>query len=409
MLSKKLGIVFALSPILGIYMVGIPVLSLSQILLLGISLLCLITQRKHIKVYFASFMSYAVVISVIRLTESWVIFNDGLHDILSLLLFFFILFTTVTYADYDTFKRTIINLGIISLSVLIIQYLLSLLGIRFSGIIPFLPLSNEVPTSEFIAQQLGRDRLSGLFQEPAHYSEFMIIILAYVLFSREQSIKSIVLAVAISATILLTGSATGLAMIGVVWIFWAFVYYLQYSKHKVLYLVLMSMFFALIIVILARNDVIMSMVARFGELSGDAGSEHGRSSYIRVIRGYIPFMECDLNYKILGNGLGNLLGYINSHPETNFLLLSDFNPKWINGVQYLLFTTGLFGAILYLWQILRLYFRTTALGKVLIICLILMFLSSDSFFSVGLLLYIVIKESINTKKQQYDFYNSSSI
>ena len=129
MLSKKLGIVFALSPILGIYMVGIPVLSLSQILLLGISLLCLITQRKHIKVYFASFMSYAVVISVIRLTESWVIFNDGLHDILSLLLFFFILFTTVTYADYDTFKRTIINLGIISLSVLIIQYLLSLLGI----------------------------------------------------------------------------------------------------------------------------------------------------------------------------------------------------------------------------------------------------------------------------------------
>ena len=130
----------------------------------------------------------------------------------------------------------------------------------------------------------------------------------------------------------------------------------------------------------------------FSELSGESSGEHGRSSYIRVVRGYIPFIESNLGYKIMGNGLGNLLGYVKSNPYSNYLLLTEFNPNWINGFQYLLFTTGIVGAILYLLQILKLYMRTSTVGKLLVICLILMFLSSDSFFSVGMILYIIVKE-----------------
>lgn len=404
MLSKTLGAIFALSPILGIYMIGIPILSLSQILLLSISLICLGGCRKKVKVFFSSFIIYALVITFLRLPLSWVVMNDSIHDVLSLILFYIILFSVVTYADYETFKKTIQRLGIVCLVFFIVQYILFLFDIRISGIIPFLPLSNEEPTTTFIAKQIGRDRLSALFEEPAHYSEFMIIFLIFVLFSDKQNIRMKILALLISFTIYLTGSATGFAMVVIVWLFWVFIFQLRSSKHKTLYLLGVSFILFVSVVMAVRSEGIMNIFGRFSEISGEVSGEHGRSSYIRVVRGYIPFIESNFLYKIFGNGLGNLLGYIKSNPHSSYLMLTDYNPKWINGVQYLLFSTGIVGSILYFSQVLKFYFKTSAIGKMLIVCLVLMFLSSDSFFSVGLLLYIIIKE-ISVKRLKYKSLN----
>lgn len=398
MLSKRLGTIFALSPILGIYMVGIPVLSLSQILLIVLSVICLVKSRRKLHIFFPYFILYALLISLMRFPEAWVITEHSIHDILSLLLFFFILFSTISYADYCTFKTTIIKLGLVSLVFFIVQYILSLINIKISGILPFLPLSNETPTSEFIAIQLSRDRLSGLFQEPAHYSEFMVIALIFMLFSNNRDYRSIIFAILISLSIYLTGSATGLAMVGVVWLYWLFIYKITDSNNKLFYMLFWLGFVLLVSYFAIQNDSVMNLVGRFGEISGESSGEHGRSSYIRVVRGYIPFLESKLGYKLFGNGLGNLLGYINSNPHSKYLLLTDFNPNWINGFQYLLFTTGIIGTLLYGIQVFKFYITTSIIGKILIICMLLMFLSSDSFFSVGLILYIVIMERSANKK-----------
>lgn len=401
MLGRKFGWIFAVSPILGIYMIGVPFLSLSQILLICMSVFCIVRVKKTYKVYFKAFIAYAIIISLFRFAEPWVIIGDCIHDILSLVLFFFILSSLITYADYEIFKRTIIKLGVVSLAFFLLQYTLSLFGIRISGIIPFMPLANGVPTSTFINTQIGRERLSGLFQEPAHYAEFMVIVLIFILFSSMKNLTKISLATLVSLSILMSNSASGFAMLIVIWSIWLFVFHLKSSKHKALYLIIMIAVVFVIIVIAVNNESIMMMAGRVSELSGETETAHGRSTYIRVVRGYIPFMEGSFIDQIFGNGLGTIMSYVKGHPQSDYLLLTDFNPRWINGLQYLLFSTGIFGCILYFSQILWFSFRTSSVGRALTIYLILLFLSSDSFFSVDMVLYAIIMEMFVTKNKKY--------
>ena len=342
--------------------------------------------------FFRAFVVYALIISLIRLTTPWVNIAESLHDVSSLLLFFFILFCTITYADYSVFKETIIKVGFVSLSFFLLQFALSLIGIKISGIFPLLPLSNEIPTSEFIATQLGRERLSGLFQEPAHYSEFMVLVLVYVLFSLKQNSKNIFYALLITISILMSSSASGLAMIITIWLSWLLVFKLKSSHHKVGYIICVFLLIGIVVVLASQFENIANVAGRFNELSGEEATTHGRSSYIRVVRGYIPFMEGDWEHQLFGNGLGTLMSYVKSHPQSEFLLVSDFNSNWINGIQYLLFTTGFFGALLYFSQIAYFFKKTSPIGRTFVICLILMFLSSDSFFSVQLLLFATVNE-----------------
>lgn len=393
MLSKRLGILFALSPILSIYMIGVPVLSLSQILILFASFLCILRYRERgVMVFFKAFIVYAVAISVLRFIEPWVLIGESIHDILSLLLFFFTVFCQISYADYDSFKSTIIKLGRISLYFFLFQYILSVMGVRISGIIPFLPLSNEIPTSDFIASQLERDRLSGLFQEPAHYAQFMTVVLVFILFSDEYVKRKYLLAGLISLSIIMCSSAFGLVMLVAVWGIWAFVFHLRDSKHKTLYIIGLLLTSLVIIFLASRNENILSVTGRISELGGESSSEHGRSTYIRVVRGFIPFIESDFWHMILGNGLGTLNSFVISHPQSNYLLLTDFDPKWINGLQYLLFNTGVVGLLLYLWEMAYFFKHTSPIGKVFIVCILLLFISSDSFFSIDIFIYAIVIE-----------------
>ena len=393
MLSKRLGILFALSPILSIYMIGVPVLSLSQILLLCLSVLCILNYReKGVIFLFKAFIVYSIFISVFRFFEPWVLTSESIHDILSLLLFFFTVFCMISYADYDAFKSTIITLGKVSLYFFFFQYFLSVIGIKISGIIPFLPLSNEIPTAEYIALQLERDRLSGLFQEPAHYSQFMTVVLVYILFSDEYIPRKYLFTVLISLSIIMSSSAFGLVMLIAVWSMWAFFYHLQDSNYKVIYLIGMLTLVLAVVFLVSRSENIMSVVGRVNELSGESSSEHGRSTYIRVVRGFIPFFESDFGHMLFGNGLGTLNSFVVSHPHSNYLLLTEFNPKWINGLQYLLFSTGIVGVLLYFWEIIFLFRNTSPIGKALIVCIILLFVSSDSFFSIDIFLYAIVVE-----------------
>ena len=88
--------------------------------------------------------------------------------------------------------------------------------------------------------------------------------------------------------------------------------------------------------------------------------------------------------------MGSLIGYVNSHPQSSYLALTTFNPKWINGLQYLIFSTGIIGAIIYFTQLYKIGKKSSVLGRAFIVVLIMLFLSADSFFSQEMILYIIV-------------------
>ena len=393
MKNSTLATVFALSPLLGIYSVGVPLLSLSQLLLLIILSICYFKYKGRFESYFLIYIVYAIFITIFNfIITSWTIIGDGIHDILSLLLFFFTLLGVSNFADYNKFKKTLLGFGLVSLVFFFLQYGLNIIGVQLAGIIPFLPLANEENTADMIAHKLESERTSGLFLEPAHYADFMIIILVFLLFKEKMTKKDIFIALAIIASILLCHSATGYVMMAIILAYWVFVYHLKKSKYKILFLSIALTLASALVVFISTNESMMEVFGRYNELTGD--SVHGYSSFIRVVRGYIPFAESDLFYQIFGSGLGSLIGYVNSHPQSSYLALTTFNPKWINGLQYLIFSTGIIGAIIYFTQLYKIGKKSSVLGRAFIVVLIMLFLSADSFFSQEMILYIIVKEKM---------------
>lgn len=395
MKNTTLATVLALSPLLGIYSIGIPLLSLSQILLILFLALCYYKHRGRFESYFIVFIIYAVIITIFNFVITpWTILGDGIHDILSLLLFFFTLLGVINFADYKQFKKVLLGFGIVSVVFFFVQYGLSLAGIGVSGIFPYLPLSNEESTTDMIAHKLEAERNSGLFLEPAHYADFMIIVLLFFLFKEKMTRKDIILSIAIIASIILSHSATGYVVLTIVLAYWVFVYHLSKSKYRFLFLSLALSVVSVLVMYISANEGMMEVFGRYNELTGENASEtvHGYSSFIRVMRGYIPFTESDWFHQLFGNGLGSLLGFVKAHPQSNYLALTSFNPNWINGLQYLLFSTGVIGAVIYFTQLFKIGRKTSVLGKAFIVVLIMLFLSADSFFSVEMILYIIVKE-----------------
>lgn len=394
--NKVLTTVLALSPLLDIYTVGVPLLSLSQLLLVVILSFCYITHKGRLEMYFVAYIIYALLITIFNFVFTpWTIIGDGIHDICSLLLFFFTLFGIINFADYEKFKKILLTLGTVSLAFFFLQYGLRLIGISISGIIPFLPLANEVNTAEMIAHQSDLDRNSGLFLEPAHYSDFMIIVLTFYLFKEKMSRKDIIYSIAITISILLSQSATGYALMTIVLAYWLFVYHLKKSKYKFLFLSFAVALVAVLVVVVSSNEGLMEVFGRYNELSGETNdSVHGTSSYVRVLRGYIPFFESDTLHQLLGSGLGCLLGFVKAHPSSDYLALTTFTPDWVNGLQYLIISTGIIGALIYFSQLYKIGKKTSMLGKAFIVVLILLFLSANSFFSQGMILFIIVKEKL---------------
>lgn len=389
-----MSVVYALAPVLGIYSIGVPFLTLSQTLLLFLFVLCMVKSKMKLPIYFRSFIFYSIAISIISFFTPWVVIEESIHDILSLVLFFFFLFCAIRFVNYEIFRKIYLYLGIASVLFFFFQFFMLQIGIPIIGILPFLPLSIGEGNSEYIAHQMMSDRASGFFLEPAHYATFMSNILLMLIFNTNSRKKDILLAILVTLSILICKSATGYVLLVAAWIMWAFVYRLSHNKHKLLWIFFMGAILFVVIVGISYNESLFEVVSRFNELSGEnESSEHGRSSYIRTFRGYIPIMESGLFQQIFGNGLGTLMSYVSSHPKSKYLLLTEFNPNWINGVQYIIFTTGLVGFLLYAKQMLILYKRTTPLGKSFLMLIVLLFLSADSFYSVGAMLFVIINEA----------------
>lgn len=392
-MSKYLPYIFAFFPILNIYETGIiPALSIGQILLF----IFFFIYIRHNRIYlqFHLFIGYSIIITIFCLLKPGISANESIHELIALFIFFILYSFVIKDVDYIMFSIGLKILGFISLFFFFFQYLLSLIGIHVIGIIPGIPLSNGTDPNMFHSSHLLMDRLSSIFQEPAHYAEFMSMFLTTVLFKYKHFRKKIILAILISMSIILCQSAGGYILFSVSWICWL-KFYLKKKKHKFKYIIPILFTGIIMIVLLIKTEMVGTVLNRYQTLSiTPENSEYGFSSYLRLIRGYIPFIEGSIFDKIFGHGVGTLLSFVRMNPNSMFLAITDYDANWINSFQFILFSTGLIGVILFFTKLFRLYKRTSYMGKTLMIIYILALCSSGMLLTASsmLFLYIIYEE-----------------
>lgn len=390
------SISLALYPILNIYAItGLPGLSLGQFMLVLLIGLKALRNGVISFSYFKSFAIYSLIVTILGITirnYDWV---DSLYEAFALLLFLVIFNNSTVDADYSKVKKWVVYVGLFAFVFFIVQYILFLSGHPISGIVSFLPLSNAVDTETFRLAQMGRDRLSSIFQEPAHFSEFMSIVLAFILFEEKKRTNRILLAIAISISIILSMSTSGAVFLALVWGAWGIRSVNHFKRGKYMIAIIAILLISILIPWVSSSSYAGYISSRFSEITFDpTASEHGFSSYIRVLRGYIPFMESDWIEKIFGHGLGTLRSYIKQNPSTEFLNVTTFNETWVNSFQYLLFMTGIVGTLLFGKQLFYFFIGSSFLGKLFIIQYISAFLSSGILLTPtsALFLYFIEKE-----------------
>lgn len=391
-MKRYLPLIFAFFPILNIYETGIiSALSIGQILLLFSFVAC---RNNTFRLHFPAFVVYGTLITIICIVKPGVSIAESVYELLAFLIFFILYSFVIKAVDYFKFLKSIKILGYVSLSFFYLQYILKLIGIHIVGIIPGLPLSNGAISSDFYQSRLYADRISSIFQEPAHFAEFMSMFLAIILYKFGNSRKKLVLAIAISLSVILCRSAGGYVLLLVCWLCWGWDF-LKGKKNKIKYLFPAVIIICLMLPVILQNEMIGSVLTRYQTLSfSPENSEYGYSSYTRLFRGYIPFIESTLFEKIFGHGIGTLLSFVRMNPNSMFLAITDYDANWINSFQFILFSTGVIGAILFFKYLYMLYRTASPLGKTLVIIYILALLSSGILLTPSsmLLLYVIYCE-----------------
>lgn len=340
-------------------------------------------------------MFYVLIVSLMSLwLIPWTRIVDCIYDSASLLMNMAILCLSVPLINYSLLKTVIIKLSIYSVIFLFIQNLLfQLSGTFISGIIPFLPLSNLVPTDMFILGQSVRDRFSSFFEEPSHLSQFLAVTLILLLWSKKLNSKSKkVLLIIISCAIFVSQSANGYVLLILIWGFYGVkkmnVNY--FVRHKVCSCLILCVGGA-VFYYLSMSEKVQLVLLRANEFSlTPEATEHGYSTFIRTLRGYILWYELPFGEQMLGTGLGSILPYVDSHPNTLYLQITSHIPNYVNSIQYILITSGVIGGILFFRFLFFLYKKNSSLGRSIIISFFALCCSSGALMSYTFPYMIVI-------------------
>lgn len=230
----------------------------------------------------------------------------------------------------------------------------------------FLPVkygTNLIENSTYYFNTFGY-RFSGLFSEPAHFSQYISIALLVLLFYnfdnfKISKFKKTTTSIIFIFALLLNGSGTGFAMI----IFVMILYFINNEKKNLGSLLLKLTVYVIGIIFLTyiitneSLNVGLDRIMSFSDLS---------SGNIRVLRPFYVFDSLPALSKVIGVGYANYSEYvINSSLATAYEL--SIGSAWTNTLGYILVGSGFLGFIFYLSFILYLFKNTKHFYRYLVI------------------------------------------
>lgn len=302
-------------------------------------------------------------------------------------LFVLCLCLSLPYIDFDIFKKYYRSVILLAVGVFVLQEISALVvGKRFSALIPFFTLYNDIPASQFAAKIASEDRSCSLFVEPSHFAQYLAPFLAISLCEMSKKHKLFdSMSIIVSLVLLLLRSGNGLIMLAVIWI--VHLIFVEIKTWKKIIIVIPAATIALLIAIprLAATDQGQEILERQETMAVDYAGD-SRSATIRLYRGFFVYSEAPLIVKALGVGLGGADDVID-HSAFNWMF---YNEHYLNNASGLLISYGVVGTILFLLFLFTLRNKKekgvyTALGAFIVLCFMESFM-----FDTRMLLYLCV-------------------
>lgn len=264
------------------------------------------------------------------------------------------------------------------------------IGIRISGVIPFLPIGEKFSEINFYESE----RSSSLFSEPAHFVQFILPLFVIELY-RKDSKYHYCYAFLILLCLLLTKSGNAIIGIVVVGVFYIYNKVIN-EKISAKNVFIIMLFIAGVVIGGGRyvaSDVGQSLLERKDQLTMDYTT--GRSGFLRIYRGFFVYNEMPFVYKIVGNDNPSKLS---TYCVKTGLYFEDENDLYFNTFQTFIIRTGILGLVIFSLFLIKLYRNNNVESKCILWIFIALSFISSMHFTIPMCLYILIPYLI--KKQQ---------
>lgn len=230
----------------------------------------------------------------------------------------------------------------------------------------------------------SQSRPLAFFTEPSMVVSFLAPVL---LFAQQK--KEIIVSVVVSVAILLSGSTSGIVALAIMWGLSIFSYKL--SRTSKFFIVLLSIVavFAFINLPYFRD----SLDKINYEMSGDSSN-----MAVRMLRGWWIYAVLDTRSQLLGINDYDIASFVYGNaPE--FTWQNDYEDNfYLNTAQRILIQTGLVGAVLYVWMLIKLWMATNKTIKPYLAFVIVSMFFGSEFFISGLFVmqFIVLLAYLKT-------------
>lgn len=261
-------------------------------------------------------------------------------------------------------------------------------GIRVPGLIPGLPLVDNLMDSEkYMEQVVFGYRSSSVFSEPAHFAQWLLPFLSIELLFDKSKNHNIISGATILALLLLR---SGNAMIGLVVILFFYMGALLIEKGKPSRFVQVIVFSSILLLsgyYYLNSDVGNDVLKRQDELS-ITGSSSDKMGQVRLFRGYYVFAEYNIFEQIVGmSDIPKLMAYIKSSPVAVFF---EDDETYFNAIQSILLKTGYVGLIIFILLCISLSKENKFAGKAIVWSFFALSFVAGLFFTPTMALYLVL-------------------
>lgn len=207
-------------------------------------------------------------------------------------------------------------------------------------LLPFLQSDSENYISEYM-------RPHSFFLEPAAYGTWILPLLCMSLFRNK-----IVFGVLVSVSILLSTSSIGIALTGIVWLF--FIIVKKKNEETVSSRLIILTILMIGISVFVNMDIFADSLYKITNIS-----INNTSNYVRLAFGFQLFLSLPFTYKIFGIPYANIETYLRSGKVNLWLFNLDIETKYlgfVNAIGNCMVTYGIFGLFFYLrlfWRLFR--------------------------------------------------------
>ena len=271
------------------------------------------------------------------------------------------------HLDKDALYKSWKLLGLIVCVVVAYQFFRIFFLHQSVQAIRLLPVSNDalLRNENWTSFQL---RPVAFFTEPSMVVSFLAPILLLA-----QQKKELFVSIIVSIAILLSGSTSGVVGLGIIWGFSIFSYNL--SKKNKIFIVLLSI--AAVIAFITLPYFSASFEKVNYELSGESSNMN-----VRMLRGWWIYGVLDIRSQLFGISDYNISSFVYGN-ASEFTWQTGYEDNfYLNTAQRIFIQTGVVGAILYVWMLIKLWVSTNKTVKpYLAFVIVSMFFGSEFYIS----------------------------